>query len=213
MAKEKKPPEPTGEVPMWFLTYTDVITLLMTFFILLLTFSTDQPEEFQILQGTMFGDPSGLGAMVKKPGDSEIIRERPRDSRVSDRGSEIPPEQADPGMDMLDKGLKSFQEDEQIRDPSATYSIDLPLNMLMDSSGELTAFGKNQLHQLAVRLKKGTCDPVFEISTLDDFEKVHDMVLHLVDNEGISYSRVGIAATDSILDPTKMRLSLRQRTE
>ena len=47
MAKKCSCPKPTGEIPAWFMTYSDVITLLMTFFILLLTFSTTEPERFE----------------------------------------------------------------------------------------------------------------------------------------------------------------------
>ena len=38
--REKQPPPKPDEIPAWFMTYSDVITLLMTFFILLLTFAT-----------------------------------------------------------------------------------------------------------------------------------------------------------------------------
>ena len=45
--REKPLPEPPDDVPLWFMTYSDVITLMMTFFILLLTFSTSDPERFE----------------------------------------------------------------------------------------------------------------------------------------------------------------------
>ena len=37
------------------MTFSDVITLLMTFFILLLTFATNEPESFSRIETSMFG--------------------------------------------------------------------------------------------------------------------------------------------------------------
>ena len=49
----------SAEVPTWFMTYSDVITLLMTFFILLLTFATNEPESFERMHS--IDGLSGLG--------------------------------------------------------------------------------------------------------------------------------------------------------
>ena len=47
MAKEKRS-EPKAGAPMWMVTYGDLMSLLLTFFILLLSFSTmDSPREYQ----------------------------------------------------------------------------------------------------------------------------------------------------------------------
>lgn len=47
MAKEKKPPEPKKGAPMWMVTYGDMITLMLTFFVALLAFATITPGKFQ----------------------------------------------------------------------------------------------------------------------------------------------------------------------
>jgi len=61
MARDK-PEEPnSGDIPAWFMTYSDVITLLMTFFILLMTFSTTEPENFGRMQVVMFGGGNSSG--------------------------------------------------------------------------------------------------------------------------------------------------------
>jgi flagellar motor protein MotB len=39
MAREKKPPEEEG-VPMWLVTFSDLVTLLLTFFVLLLSMAS-----------------------------------------------------------------------------------------------------------------------------------------------------------------------------
>ena len=64
--KEKPPPDPPEDVPLWFMTYSDVITLMMTFFILLLTFATNEPERFEQMKISVFG-ASGASGIAGKP--------------------------------------------------------------------------------------------------------------------------------------------------
>ena len=61
MGREKKPPDKPDDIPAWFMTYSDVITLLMTFFILLMTFATNEPERFERMQVSMFGGSGATG--------------------------------------------------------------------------------------------------------------------------------------------------------
>ena len=41
--------------PAWMLTYSDTVTLLCTFFILLLTFSSFDDEDFKVLSNSLGG--------------------------------------------------------------------------------------------------------------------------------------------------------------
>ena len=61
MPKKDCCPPPVAGIPSWFLTYTDVITLLMTFFILLLTFATSEPEFLSKVQVVAFGGGGSTG--------------------------------------------------------------------------------------------------------------------------------------------------------
>ena len=47
--------------PMWVTTYSDLISLLVTFFVLLFTFSTMEEDKFRRVKGTLGG---GMGAMT-----------------------------------------------------------------------------------------------------------------------------------------------------
>ena len=86
MARKKDccPPQ-VGDVPVWFMTYSDVITLLMTFFILLLTFASSEPEKFRRMQSVMFGGASGTGSaggeLDALDNDAYVLRQRPPASR------------------------------------------------------------------------------------------------------------------------------------
>ncbi len=61
MSEEKEKPkmeEPTA--PFWLVTFSDMVTLLMVFFILILSFSTIQLEKFK---GAMSSMKGALGIM------------------------------------------------------------------------------------------------------------------------------------------------------
>ena len=45
----------TMDVPLWIVTFTDLMSLLLTFFILLLTYSTPKLEKLYELIGTIGG--------------------------------------------------------------------------------------------------------------------------------------------------------------
>ncbi len=76
MAKKQKIFVQKDDIPAWFMTYSDVITLLMTFFILLLTFSTTEPERFEKVRATTFsaGGATGLiGKTIEGPDDDSWV--------------------------------------------------------------------------------------------------------------------------------------------
>ena len=65
MAKEKEFEMPP-DIPSWVMTFSDVITLLMTFFILLLTFASNTPEKFEQVQVSMFSGGGATGIVGRR---------------------------------------------------------------------------------------------------------------------------------------------------
>lgn len=155
MGKPKKPDPPVDDVPVWLMTYSDVITLLMTFFILLMTFSTSEPETFERMQKSMFGGggASGIAGPTGEPIDKEavLLRVRPRSARLSTRGTSMPPIEDDPAQRTLDKGLESLADEDSLIKEDA---IHLPITMILDQQLNPTEFGKSFLHKIAVQAKK-----------------------------------------------------------
>ena len=112
MARQKPFEEPADDVPAWVMTFSDVITLLMTFFILLLTFATNTPETFDRLQVTMFGGGGSTGFVSEVEGmdrDELLTRMRARVGRTTAAGSAMPPLYSDPTFASLEKNFAGLE--------------------------------------------------------------------------------------------------------
>jgi len=82
---------PADEAPAWMLTYADTVTLLMTFFVMLLGFSTVDEEDFGRLSGALVGY-WGVAAPTKHNRDSLESRRNMELGRIHPIGYEIPPD-------------------------------------------------------------------------------------------------------------------------
>ena len=157
MAREK-PPDPLGDdVPAWVMTFSDVITLLMTFFILLLTFASSEPETFERMQVAVFGGggASGIAGKIDSTVDKDtiVMRERPRSARLSQRGSEMPPTYTDPSYESMAKGIAGLEQNEE-RQLSDSHVLKIPLAEWVDERGEFNSSGQNHLRMLVMQMRK-----------------------------------------------------------
>jgi len=156
MAKKVKFPPPKEDVPAWFMTYSDVITLLMTFFILLLTFATTEPERFDQVTSTISVATAGQGItgdpLKNRPEKSWVHRIRPPSSRIAIRGAEMPPIMAAPSGDSVGQGLKALEPDEDKHNEMSAHFFDIEWNRLLNETGELTPHAKQIFSTLAIQL-------------------------------------------------------------
>ena len=211
MAKEK-PPEPPGEdIPAWFMTYSDVITLLMTFFILLLTFSTTEPDRFERIQKTVFTGGKGTGIAgdpIEGPDNEAFIqRVRPRAARLAMNGSEMPSYIKESSVKSVGVGLKSVTEEEAKQDVMSTSQFELEIDSLVSKELKMTSQGiqvasmlSKQLAQLPVHLTVECGDP-------KAFEKATAFVIHLYQTEFIRPGQVGVGLAGK-LNPRLVRFSV-----
>lgn len=157
MARAKKFPEPQDDIPAWFMTYSDVITLLMTFFILLLTFATTEPERFEKSVSATFAGGSATGRAGEKmkqlDKESFATRMRPPASRIAVRGAEMPPITRAPADSTWGEGLRSLDEEEQKQNELTSHTFDVPISSLFDSKNELTTRGTRICSQLSSQLQ------------------------------------------------------------
>jgi chemotaxis protein MotB len=76
------------------MTFSDITTLLLTFFILIMTFSTVEKEKLQKAQGSFQGAFGTVSAKLEKAVSAVAPRQIPISDRVHDQGAEVPRRQA-----------------------------------------------------------------------------------------------------------------------
>lgn len=89
MGKHDVPEDPPQSAPDWIVTFSDMISLLVTFFVMLMSFSTIEENEAAIIVGA-FGQRSGG---VLDGGPSSSVSEPPRDRMYAThplRGGDVP---------------------------------------------------------------------------------------------------------------------------
>jgi len=90
--EKKAPPESSVPgVPAWMVTYSDTITLLMTFFVMLMSFSTLDKEQFSKVRGSLQGHLGVIGT-DRFNMDGLMTRRNMESSRVFLDGYENAPE-------------------------------------------------------------------------------------------------------------------------
>lgn len=156
--KKDQPAAPPEDIPAWFMTYSDVITLLMTFFILLLTFSSTEPEKYEKITAVFAGKAGATGIAghphKKIDRDSWTKRIRPRAARIALDGSEMPPIDSEPVSKAKGEGVKTVSDEEAQKDVMKTYSFELPLGSVVKPSNKLTSLGTQIASKLAKQLRK-----------------------------------------------------------
>jgi chemotaxis protein MotB len=189
MAKKTKFPLPKDDVPAWFVTYSDVVTLLMTFFILLLTFSTMEPEKFDQVNRIISSKQAATGRTGLEsaaPADNAwVTRIRPSSSRVAMRGAEMPPVMEAPVKETFGYGLKKLHPDEHTHNELESHSFDIDFNQIIDSSGQITVQGETVLNAVASQLRSIPFQASLQYSEPANAHRVSQLMLYLFEVEKI----------------------------
>jgi hypothetical protein len=189
------------DVPSWLMTFSDVITLLMTFFILLLTFATAEPEQFEQMQAAMFGGGGALGlagpAQRPTERDTLLIRTRPPASRITAEGSEIPPIDSDPAYESLARGVAGL--DDLLERPMASqHAMYLPLSLVFTSDGTISSFGEWPLQMIARKMQTGPMTAAFFVAREQDLERAGQLANRLFEGESIPADRLSVGRDASV---------------
>lgn len=217
MAREKQPPEKADDIPSWFMTYSDVITLLMTFFILLLTFATNEPERFEQLQISLFEGAGATGVAGDRPDglerDSFVMRARPRSSRMTMRGSEMPATLTDPSYSATKEKLTGLRDDQERQTATRNY-FDMPLAQIVSSRNQsVSAQGRQHFRMLAKHLRKSPFHATLSVSRADELPLALLVFNHFVRIEGIAPGKVGLSQGGAPgLKPRSLRFELTRQT-
>ena len=202
MSKKEIEADPPEDIPAWFMTYSDVITLLMTFFILLLTFSTTEPERFEKVTMKLFGN-SGATGVAGHPHDqldrnSWSQRIRPRAARIAMQGSEMPPVVHEPSGATMGRGLLSVDEQQAKNDVMRTYSFDLPLTELVSEHQNVTPRGMQLAAKLSTQLRSLPVHCAIELSNRSMAKRATALADYLYHAEKIRPGQVSVGFVDDV---------------
>jgi len=199
-----KCPEPVGEIPSWFMTYSDVITLMMTFFILLLTFATNEPEFFSSFQVVAFGGGGSTGMASPSENfvnqDVPIARYRPNAARRATRGSETPPMETDAVQHTLSKGLKALEQTNLLADADRIRLLS-PMSIMRTDEGELTTHAIHQIEMLAPQLINMPVELGFRTSSQEDADFCIMVALAMFEDLGVPLGRISVSTVASSTIP------------
>lgn len=200
MAKEKPPEPPPEDIPAWFMTYSDVITLLMTFFILLLTFATTEPEKFDKVQTSAFGSSGATGIAghvhTRMDNKSWVERVRPRAARIAMTGSEMPPVTS--ASQSVGSGLETTTDEEAERDVMTTNSFKLKFSQLVNENGNVTPRGVSLATLLAKQLRSLPVHCTIRFANQKDSNRASGLLQHLYEVHGVRPGQAGIGWSDSL---------------
>jgi flagellar motor protein MotB len=159
----------------WIVTYSDMVTLLMTFFICIITFGTRETENYIPSKGTLVGTADGSGVMgaIAKTSlqrDAVVWRPRYQHARLSANGSEIAPMYKDPSPETAASILRAL-EDAAAGRLSDDFVIRLPLALLFEKEDRLSASGVRVLHAIAVNLRELPYDLRFQVGRDEDIAR------------------------------------------
>lgn len=201
-------PEQPPTAPLWVVTYSDLISLLVTFFVMLYTFSSMEDQPLRRVRGSLRG---AFGA-IAEPGEearSNIEPTRvPPDAETDLRGVRKPPKRKELE---LDEYLRMFQSGVDvpvevsgggIRIRFAADDLYAPASTVVKPEGRRIASEMGEfLRSLPVRLVvEAHTDPVFhrmtrhEDATAMTWEMALNMSRLLVEETGWNPPRITIAA-------------------
>lgn len=180
MAREKKDEGEKG-APMWVVTYGDLMSLLLTFFVLLLSFATmDKPRD---VQEAMISIKGAFGVL---PQELTFIRINPAPSRMR-----RPNKKVEDLARQIQRGLQvaGLQKDiKLVYDAAGGLKITLPSHILYESGQTRLRPAAFPLLESLGELLSGLPETVFEIRGHTDSTSLSDDALFR-DNYDLSFAR------------------------
>ena len=147
MANEKPQPEadePSG-APEWMVTFSDCMTLLLTFFVLLLSFSSFDNQNFQKMNKSMVDQFSSLSTRSSRAKSSMEMKQQVSYNEELDSGSEHPT------SNPQEIGTRKNMDKPNFRDQKVFY---VPSSEIFWAKGSaISANGKKILSTLSEYLK------------------------------------------------------------
>lgn len=196
MGQNKRQPEEEGAgAPIWMVTFSDCMTLLLTFFVLLITFSSFDTEVLTNL-GTIFQRtfPSLITLQKETPKNDSLPTALIMPVDIHEKGSEKP---------TLTRGPEdNLKEESQPTDFRSRKIFLLPSkNIFLGRGTAISLAGKNILATMALFLKEVPNRIVIIENCLGDkdseqlaLQRAWAVVEYLVTKQGLDKKRLSISA-------------------
>ncbi|MEN6428602.1 MAG: flagellar motor protein MotB [Phycisphaerales bacterium] len=206
--KKEAPPEEAPGAPLWMVTFSDCMNLLLTFFVLLVTFSAFGPEQqeriinFGNAMRTVFGTPAEAGGSQDQ--SSMVQARRVVGTEQPEHGSERPTDSKSPTPQS-----GSLNEDLQAADYRKHKVFLIPSGKVFLGRGRaLSPEGRYFLAVMAAFLREVPGSVVISENGPDGqagsaeigLSRALVVLEHLVSLENLGHERLSIAA-ESIAPP------------
>jgi hypothetical protein len=189
-----------GHGDKWLVTYCDMITLLIAFFICILTFASKENgnKSHARLRDSLVYGPGGTGAAGDKSASADSIVWRQVLASVSAQsvGSSTAPRHSDPHMhlneqvlDMLDNATETILDD--------NFSFRVPLVVLMSDDKAFSPAGKRLLGNIAFSLRQFPFDLIVQIDDPAIFPIAFRLTKQVTELANVAPSRAGISLADN----------------
>lgn len=205
MSREKIPPqeESGGGAPKWMVTFSDCMTLLLTFFVLLLSFSSFDEKVFLKLETVFANDQHLVSSKDKKDKEAFLSIEQIQTTKELSKGSEKP---------TLEKGdennLRKEDHSVDFRDMKVFL---IPSNEIFWGRGViLSNNGHKILATMAAFMEKIPNRIVISENNYEDennneesgLSRAWAIVEYLTSKQGLSKTRFSISSTSTLKQET-----------
>jgi len=166
LSRPKKPnkfPEEASRIQVWFVTFADLMGLMVSFFVMMLAFSTQDLRKLQIVAGSM-RDAFGVQFVVRHPGAIPSKSVPPPDRSTTD--SPASPIDQDQGSATTTPPMKAERE---------FASVSASLRQVLRDMPELTEISKHIIFQetsqsLALEIVDHSSRPMFRQGSAVPFD-------------------------------------------
>ncbi len=185
-----------GHGGSWIVTYSDMVTLLMAFFICIITFSSKETEKYSTKKDSLIGNAGGSGvASSSAKGtleqDSIVWRLRVRQARASESGAEMSPLYQDPSVETTARILRVLEGAAlgRLRD---NLAVRLPRSLLFEKGDRLSSSGVRLLHAVAVNLRDLPYDLQFQVGHTEHVAQAVRLCTYLASQESYEPARLAV---------------------
>jgi chemotaxis protein MotB len=179
----------------WIVTYSDMITLLMTMFIVIVTFGSKDKDNYSKKNDSLVGGKGGSGATGDNARGADrssvLVRVSPLGRAVL-HGSEIPPIYSDPTADPIESVMKTLT-DAPPGKLSDNFQMRVPIAFLFGNGDSLSEPGMRALGNLAHAISDLPYDLQIQVEDTTRFPQACRITQFLFQGCAIHPSRLGIA--------------------